>query len=155
MGHSGRAESDEPRRAGKLFREWAEGCRAFVILVPNAGLLFARVRVFRGCGGKAPEAALRTGWRSTLFPLSPDFDRPSMCRGPVQPWGSLREGPSIDTVWQKCRTRPRRASTICGLPRKLGHSSYERFVVMMVGLRRYRSSMSLKKIFACSGLTLT
>src|SRR5437867_7210206 len=48
----------------------------------------------------------------------------------VQLWASLREGPSIETVWQNCRTRPRRASTICGLPRKLGHSSYDRFVVI-------------------------
>jgi hypothetical protein len=36
------------------------------------------------------------------------------------------------------------------LPRKLGHSSYPKFVVMIVGCCRYRSSISLKKMFDCS-----
>lgn len=40
------------------------------------------------------------------------------------------------------------------LPRKLGHSSYVRLVVMIVGFLLYRSSTSLKKMLLCSGLRL-
>ena len=54
----------------------------------------------------------------------------------VQPWGSRRGGPSTLRVWQKWRRRLSSASTMARLPRKLCHSSYPKFVVMMVGLRR-------------------
>ena len=53
----------------------------------------------------------------------------------IHPWGSRNDGPLIVTVWQKCRTRLSSASTIGLLPRKLCHSSYTRFVVMMVEWR--------------------
>ena len=47
---------------------------------------------------------------------------PIECRGPAQPCGSRREGPSIRTVWQRWRRRLSRASTRALLPRKLAHS---------------------------------
>lgn len=67
----------------------------------------------------------------------------AVCGAHEDPCGCLREGPSMRMVWQKCRSRLSRASTMGRLSRKLYHSSKSRLVVMMVALRRYRSSMSL------------
>lgn len=80
---------------------------------------------------KPPEIELRRN-----HPASPDSSLaslPSFLQ--AQPCGSRRDGPSIRTVWQRWRSRLRRASTIERLPRNSCHSSYSRFVVMMVDRR--------------------